>query len=125
MRWPGHRFALGIFATILIAWMLAMAIAIRDAALPPEAAGPLLVVFEPGLSETDTVERIARAGGSPVRQTWLSAVWVVAGEEPGLAGRLEREGALGAYGELPVGPQLAGCFAWADTKVVELFDLRP
>ena len=55
-----------------------------------------------------------------IKQSGLPFVWVVAGDEPGLAGRLEREGALGAYRELPVSPVIAGCFAFADAKVARL-----
>jgi hypothetical protein len=55
-----------------------------------------------------------------VKQSGLPFIWVVAGDEPGLAGRLKAEGALGAYRELPVSPVIAGCFALADAKVAGL-----
>jgi hypothetical protein len=40
-------------------------------------------------------------------------------------GRLERQGALGAYDELPFAPAIAGCFAYADARLADLFTLRP
>ena len=123
--WPGHRFA-GIFAgTVLVLWLAVMAVMMRQAALPPEASGPLLAVFEPGMSEDEMFARIIAADGKPLRGTWLGFVWVVAGEEAGLAGRLETQGAIGTYAELPFNPSLAGCFAFADAKVAEAFSLKP
>lgn len=125
MGWPGHRLALGLAAFVVAAALLAGMIAIRAAALPPEASGSMLAVFQPGAAEDAMFAAIVEAGGKPVRRTWLPFVWVVAGDEPGLAGRLAGRGAIGAYGELPISPQIAGCFAYADAKTVELFTLRP
>jgi hypothetical protein len=112
-------------AAVTVVWLAAMAITIRSAALPPESTGPMLVVFEPGMPEEQMFARIIAAGARPVRATWLGFVWVVAGVEPGLAGRLADNGAIGAYGELPFSPSIAGCFAYADAKVAELFAIRP
>ncbi|WP_137390520.1 hypothetical protein [Rhodoligotrophos defluvii] len=120
-----HWLAAGIGVALLVVWLAVMALAIRDAALAPDATGRMFVVFPPGLDDTAMVNRIAAAGGQPVRQTWIDSVWVVAGDRPGLAGALKDQGALGAYGELPVGMQLAGCFAWADAKVGQIFTLTP
>ena len=97
----------------------------RQAALPPEAPGPLLAVFEPGMSEDEIFARIVAANGKPLRGTWLGFVWVVAGEEAGLAGRLEAQGAIGAYSELPFNASLAGCFAFADAKMADALSWRP
>lgn len=120
MRFPGHRLALGLFAAVLLAWIAAMAILMRHAALPPEASGPMLVVFEPGTPDDAVFASLTRAGARVIRQSGLSFIWVVAGEEPGLAGRLVQEGALGAYRELPLSPVIAGCFALADAKLAPL-----
>lgn len=123
--WPGHKFAAAFGGLVLLVWLVVMAATMRQAALPPEAGGPLLAVFEPGLSEDEMFARIIAANGKPLRGTWLSFVWVVAGEDAGLAGRLESQGAIGTYAELPFNPSLAGCFAFADAKVSEVFSLRP
>ena len=124
-NWPGHRFAAAFAGVVLILWLAVMAVMMRLAALPPEAPGPLLAVFEPGMSEDEMFARIIAANGKPLRGTWLGFVWAVAGEEAGLAGRLKGQGAIGAYAELPFNPSLAGCFAFADAKVAEAFSLRP
>lgn len=120
MRFPAHRLALALFAAVLMAWIAAMAILMRHAALPPEASGPMLVVFEPGTPDDAVFASLTRAGARVIRQSGLSFIWVVAGEEPGLAGRLAQEGALGAYRELPLSPVIAGCFALADAKMATL-----
>jgi len=120
-----HWLAAGVAAGILLIWLVMMAVAIRDAALPPHASGRMFAVFPPGLGETAIVNRIAAAGGQPVRKTWLGSVWVVAGDKPGLAGALKEQGVLGTYGELPIGLQLAGCFAWADARVGQMLTMTP
>ena len=85
----------------------------------------MLAVFEPGQQAEDVFARIIAAGGRPVRATWFDSVWVVASSESGLAGRLASEGAIGTYRDLPISPSLAGCFAYADAKVGEIFTIRP
>lgn len=121
----GHRLALWLAAAVLAVSLLAMMAAMRAAALPPEASGTVLVVFRPGTDEDRMFASLVSAGGAPVRRTWLPFVWVAAGDEPGFVGRLAGQGALGAYAELPFSPQIAGCFAYADAKAMELFSLRP
>jgi hypothetical protein len=119
MRWPGHRLALTLFAAVLVGWMAVMAVLMRRSSLPPEATGPMLAVFEPGTPADDIFAKLTFAGAKPVRQTAFSFIWVVAGDEPGLAGRLASQGAIGAYRELPLSPSIAGCFALFDAKVTE------
>jgi hypothetical protein len=123
--WPGHRFAAAFGGIVLVVWLIVMAVMMRQAALPPEAPGPLLAVFEPGMSEDEMFARIIAANGKPLRGTWLGFVWIVQGEETGLAGRLEAQGAIGTYSELPFNASLAGCFAFADAKAAGAFSLRP
>lgn len=121
----GHKLALWLAAAVIAMSFLAMAAAMRAAALPPEASGKMLVVFQPGTNESDIFARLIAAGGSPVRQTWLPFVWVVASETPGFAGAIMAHGAMGAYDEMPFSPQVAGCFAYVDAKAMEIFSLRP
>ena len=64
---------------------------------------------------------ITRAGARPIRETAFGFIWVVTDEQPGLAGRLAREGAIGAYRDLPLSPTIAGCFALADAKMANLW----
>ena len=119
MRWPGHRFAITLFLSVIGLWIIVMAILMRQASLPPEASGPMLAVFEPGTAPDDIFAKLTIAGARPVRETAFGFIWVVAGDEPGLAGRLAGQGAIGAYRELPLNPSIAGCFALADAKITE------
>lgn len=123
--WPGHRLALAIAAGVLLLWALGMAVAMRAATLPPEASGAMIAVFAPGMDENQALAAIVNAGGAPLRRTWIGPVWVVQGEAPGYAGRLTAAGALAAYREFPLSPEIAGCFAYADAKAADLFAIRP
>ena len=120
MRLTGHRLALALFVGVIAIWLAGMALVMRHAALPPEASGTMLAVFEPGTPEDQVFAALTRADARILKPSGLGFVWVVASDEPGLAGRLAREGALGAYRELPVSPVIAGCFAFADAKVASL-----
>ncbi|MCC7481842.1 MAG: hypothetical protein IT541_10005 [Hyphomicrobiales bacterium] len=119
MRWLGHRLAVSLFLAVLVVWIAIMAVLMRQAALPHEASGPMLVVFQPGTPPDDLFAKLTIAGARPIRETAFGFIWVVAGDEPGLAGRLAAQGAIGAYRELPLNPTIAGCFALADAKIAE------
>jgi hypothetical protein len=120
MHWPGHKLALGLFVSILMIWIVVMAIVMRQAALPREAAGPMLAVFEPGTPQDEIFARLTRADARILKPSALGFIWVVDGDEPGLAGRLADQGAIGAYRDLPITPTIAGCFAFADAKLANL-----
>ena len=120
MAWPGHRLALALIVSVLAVWLAVMAVVMRHAALPHEAAGTMLAVFEPGTSSDAIFASLTRAGARPIRPSAFGFIWIVSGDEPGLAGRLISEGALGAYRELPISPTIAGCFAISDAKVANL-----
>lgn len=125
MRWPGHRLAIGLALGVILLWLAGMAIAIRSARLPLDATGPMIVVFEPGITKEDMLARIVTAGARPIRETWLPFVWVVIGEQSETSARLMSQGAIGTYRELPITASLAGCFAFADAKIAEAFTIRP
>lgn len=116
----GHGLALALFVGVVVVWLAGMAIVMRHAALPPEASGTMLAVFEPGTTPDAVFASLTRAEARIVKPSGLSFIWVVASDEPGLAGRLQQQGALGAYRELPVSPVIAGCFAFADAKLASL-----
>jgi hypothetical protein len=122
MHWPGHKFALGLFIAVVVAWVSVMAILMRKSALPSDATGTMLAVFDPSTSEDKAFAAIAAAGGRPVRQTSFGFIWIVSSDEPGLAGKLKAQGALGSYRELPISPTIAGCFALADAKISSAFE---
>jgi hypothetical protein len=119
MRWPGHRFAFTLFASVIALWLIAMVAIMRDAALEPDANGIMLVVFEPGIKDDIAFAAITRAEAKPIRKTAFGFIWVVDGN----AGRLEREGALGSYRNLPISPEIAGCVAVVDAKMADAFGL--
>ena len=108
-RLPGHGLALLLAGTVAAAWVGVMALSLRQASLPPETRGLVLVAFPPGTSDADAFAAVVRAGGEPVRPTWLGFAWVARGRTDGFVGRVEREGALAAFGELPLLPVLGGC----------------
>ncbi len=117
MNGPGHKFALAFFGGVIVAWLALMFVLVRKAALPPEANGIMLAVFEPSISEAAAVTAIAAAGGNVVKQSGLAFAWVVQSDEQGLAGRMRAKGAIGVYRELPISPALMGCLAVVDAKV--------
>ena len=119
MRWPGHRFALVAFFGVIAVWLIAMFAIMRDAALPADATGVMLVVFEPGIADDKAFAAITRANAKPIRKTAFGFIWVVEGN----AGKLQAEGALGSYRDLPINPEIAGCVAVVDAKVANAFGL--
>jgi hypothetical protein len=119
MHYPGHRFALTLFATVIAIWLIAMFAVMRDAALKPEANGIMLVVFEPGTADDVAFAAITRAQAKPIRKTAFGFIWVVDGN----AGLLQNQGALGAYRNLPINPEIAGCVAVVDAKIAEAFGI--
>lgn len=112
-----HRFAFRFFAVVIILWLVAMFALMRASLLPQDATGSMLAVFDPAISSDEAFAAITRAGARPIRRTAFGFIWVV----DGTAGNLTRQGALGAYRDLPISPELAGCAAVADRKVAELF----
>jgi hypothetical protein len=107
----GHGLALLLAGAVVAAWVGVMALSLRQASLPPETDGLVLVAFPPGTSDADAFAAVVRAGGEPIRPTWLDFVWLVHGGTGGFVGRLEREGALAAFGELSFVAVLGGCAA--------------
>ncbi|WP_448208400.1 hypothetical protein [Azospirillum sp. sgz302134] len=115
----GHGYALALGALALAAWAAVMGVTLSQAALKEEDGGTVLAVFPPGTPNAEAFAAVVRAGGEPVRQTWIPFAWVARSDGGGFVGRLKQEGAVTAYGELSVGPALGGC------AVVSLDDKRP
>jgi hypothetical protein len=120
MNWPGHRFAITLFFSVIALWLVAMFALMRASALPPEANGIMLVVFELSTPKETAFAVIVNAGAKPIRETAFGFIWVVDGN----AGALTTNGALGAYRDLPINPSIAGCVAVADAKVANAFGWR-
>lgn len=115
----GHGFALALGAAVVALWLAVMGVTLGQAALNEEDAGTVLAVFPPGTPGTAAFAAVVRAGGEPVRQTWIPFAWVAKADGAGFVGRLKDAGAVTALGELPIGPALGGC------AVVSLDDKRP
>ncbi len=123
MKWPGHGTAGVLFATVMLIWLSGFALFMHFGRVNPEQSGTMLAVFPPSMTEDKVFGNIIQAGGRPVRPTWMPGTWVTFGDSAGYAGRLEAQGAIGAYSSTPFLPQLAGCFAYVDAKAVQLFTL--
>ncbi len=121
MGWPAHKFAAAFFGAVILVWLVAMAFIMRQSSLPAAASGTMLTVFNPGTPEDQIFGALIRAGARPIRETSFGFIWVVAGDEPGLSGRLKAQGAIGNYRDMPISPTIAGCFAYADAKVAAAF----
>lgn len=104
------RLALGFFGGVIAIWLALMAFALDRLALPDAATGQLTAVFGAEPEEPELFQRIVEAGGRPVRSTGFGRVWVVYGDDPGLAGRLRAEGARLVVRELGFGVLMAACF---------------
>ena len=94
--WPGHKFALALFSTVIIVWLGAMAAIMRHGALNSQASGLMLTVFPPSTTGDQAMAKITSAGARPVRRTSFAFIWVVKADEAGLAGRLTQQGAWGS-----------------------------
>ena len=89
-----------------------LALILHAAALGPEGAGKVLVVFAPGTMPADAFASIVTAGGEPIRPALGDWAWIAHSDDEGFVGRLESHGALAAFRGAPAGLSLAGCFAW-------------
>jgi hypothetical protein len=107
----GHGLAAILAGAVFFVWLGLMAVSWRAAALPPQASGTVLAVFPPRHTEAAIFAAIVRAGGRPVRATWLDFAWIAHGDEPGFVAGLRAEGAVGAFDDVPLGPSLGGCAA--------------
>jgi hypothetical protein len=105
-----HRFALTLLAWITGFWLVALGLLFEADALPPEASGTVIVLFPLGSGSAESVAAGAAAGAKLVSPTWFENVLLVTDETPGLAGRLEEQGALGVFENLHfAGISFAGC----------------
>ena len=121
MTFPSHKFAIALFTSVIAVWLITMAAIMREGRLPPEASGTMLAVFNPGTPQDQIFASLVNAGAKPIRETSFGFIWVVAGDDPGLSGRLHTQGSIGNYRNLPLSPTIAGCFAYADAKMAESF----
>lgn len=124
-RFRHHSLAVLIVIVVFIMWAGTMLMAMRDAALPESAGGTVMAVFPLRASQEQILSSVVRAEGRPVRVLWPNNVWIVNGGKKGFVSRLKTAGALAVYGELPVGPVLAGCFAYVESQLPIRPELLP
>ena len=65
--YSGHGLALLLAGAVAAAWVVVMALSLRQASLPPETDGLVLVAFPLGTSDTNAFAAVVRAGGDPIR----------------------------------------------------------
>lgn len=105
-----HRLALKLLAWITAVWLAGMALLFEAAALPPEASGTVIVLYPIGTEAAQSVAASAAAGAKLVSPSWFGNLLVVVDETPGLAGRLEEQGALAVFENMSfAGVSFAGC----------------
>lgn len=97
-----HRLAAALGAALLALWLGAVAFALRAA---DHETGTLVVLFRPGAAPLAE----ASPGAEGARAAWLPFARVVTSDEPRLAGRLRRDGALAVFRTIPFSPAIGGC----------------
>jgi hypothetical protein len=112
-----HRFAAALFAAALLLWAGAMAVALGDTVLPPQARGLMVALYPDARTAQDSLAALRRAEGDAVAEFLGGRAWLVHGEHDGFAGRLVREGAMAALARLPLAlPGAGGCFFLSEAR---------
>ena len=112
-RRTGAGAAFALMAGVVVLWLAVLVLILRAAALGPDDAGKVLVIFPPGTAPAEAFAAIVTAGGAPLRPALGAWAWIAHADGAGFVGRLETHGALAAFRGAPVGLALAGCFAGA------------
>jgi hypothetical protein len=86
---------------VLVASAVLALVLLARAAGDPQHAGPLLAFFPPGWPAESVLLATARAESTVRGEGWLPGLVEVVAAEPGLAARLEREGAVLVLATLP------------------------
>lgn len=102
-----HRIAAALGAALLALWLGAVAVALRAA---DHDTGTLIALFRPGTAPLAA----ASPDADGARGAWLPVVRVVTSDEPHLAGRLRRDGALAVFRAIAFSPAIGGCMIVGD-----------
>jgi hypothetical protein len=105
--------ALAIMLAVVGLWLAVVVVIVRAAALAPDDAGKVFVLFAPGTAPAAAFAAIVDAGGAPIRSALGSWGWIAHDNVAGFVGRLESRGALAAFRGAPAGLSLVGCFGLA------------
>jgi hypothetical protein len=112
-RRSGPGPALALMIGVVVLWLAVVALIVRAAALGPDDAGKVFVVFPPGTAPAEAFAAIVTAGGAPIRPALGDWAWIAHADAAGFVGRLETRGAVAAFRGAPAGLSLAGCFSLA------------
>ena len=112
-RRSGTGAALALMVGVVVLWLAVLALILRAAALGPDDAGKMFVIFPPGTVPAEAFSAIVTAGGEPIRPALGDWAWIAHADAVGFVGRLETRGALAAFRGAPAGLSLAGCFGLA------------
>jgi hypothetical protein len=104
---------LALMLAVTVLWLAVVALILRAAALAPDDAGKVFVLFAPGTAPAEAFAAIVDAGGAPIRPAMGDWAWIAYADDAGFVGRLESRGALAAFRGAPAGLSLVGCFGLA------------
>lgn len=99
MRDRRRRAGLGVVlvCAALLGWAGFMTFVVQDQAVADERSGRLVAVFAPGTSRQQALEQLGRTEARLVSDSALPFIWTVYSDQPELAGRLRRAGAVGVF----------------------------
>lgn len=106
-----HGIALKVLLLFLGLWLVAMAIALPQAALEDDESGMVLAVFPFDLPADGNLLRIAAAEGRPIRSLLGGRLWLAQSDQAGFVENLKAAGAWAAFApEILIGLPQGGCF---------------
>jgi hypothetical protein len=113
---PNHAWKRVCSLLLAVTWLPLLGTHLYRTSLTDAGTGTAVVVFSPLASSADVFRRVMEADGSLVRPvSWLRRAWIVHSLQPGFAGRLREQGALGVYSTDLLSPRaLFNCFRLAD-----------
>jgi hypothetical protein len=116
--WNEHAFAVKLAGIVLAAWLAAFAFILAETRLPPGATGRMVVLFSPTMSAADAVRRIAKAEGKIVGSIGsTSFLRAISDDKPALSARIQGQGGIATYRNLPAAPDFVGCMTLLSSKV--------
>ncbi len=81
----------------LLGWAAFMTFLVNDQAVSDDRSGRLVAVFAPGTSRQEALGQLGRTDARLVSDSALPFIWTVYSDQPDLAGRLRRLGAVGVF----------------------------
>jgi hypothetical protein len=105
-----HAIALKLLGFILAVWLVALIALLAHAQMDEGDSGTAIILYPPGWSAEESLAASHQADARLLTTTAFDNVLVVAGDEPGLVGRLKQAGGIIAFRNLTLGEiSFAGC----------------